>query len=271
MIYGYVRVSTLQQNIERQVKNIKEKYPDAVIFRDEFTGTTMDRPDWKSLYPKLKKGDVLVFDEVSRMSRDAEEGFKVYQDLYDRGCNLIFLKEPHINTKVYQDVAQAPQTGDKDLDETLIKGLNEYLMRLAKKQIQIAFEQSQNEVDHLKNRVKEGHARRREQNARAIIKYGSVEEARKHPEDYKDQGRAAGDKLKVKKAEPIKDLIRKYSRDFEGDNTDSEVMAILKDKTVKVPVRKRSGKEEYREVSAKLSRNTYYKYKNQMRGESDVQ
>lgn len=77
-VYGYVRVSTLEQNKERQIRNIQDKYPDAIILSEEYTGKTMDRPVWSKLFPKLKKGAVVVFDEVSRMSRDAEEGFRVY-------------------------------------------------------------------------------------------------------------------------------------------------------------------------------------------------
>ena len=50
----------------------------------------MDRPVWSKLYSKLKKGDVVVFDEVSRMSRNAEEGFKVYHELFEKGCQLVF-------------------------------------------------------------------------------------------------------------------------------------------------------------------------------------
>lgn len=264
-IYGYVRVSTLEQNEERQIKNIKKKYPDAIILSDEFTGKTMDRPIWNKLYPKLKKGDVLVFDEVSRMSRNAEEGFETYQRLYEKGVELIFLKEPHINSSVYMEVAQAPETGDRDLDETLIKGLNEYLMRLAKKQIQLAFEQSQHETEFRAQRVTEGKAGRREQNERALLKYGSVEEALKHPEEFKPDGRLKGDKLHIKKAEPIKALIREYSRDFDGHNTDAEVLAVLSAKTVKIPNKKRSGKVEEREISAKISRNTLYKYKKEIK------
>ena len=43
-----------------------------------------------------------MFDSVSRMSRDAEEGFQVYQDLYKKGIELIFLKEHHIDTMTYK-------------------------------------------------------------------------------------------------------------------------------------------------------------------------
>lgn len=245
--YGYVRVSTMQQNIERQIKNIKEQYPDAIIVRDEYTGTKMDRPEWSKLYLKLKAGDMVVFDSVSRMSRDAEEGFKVYQELFERGCELVFLKEPYVNTSVYTEIAQAPATGDKDLDETLIKGLNEYLMRLARKQIQVAFEQSEKEVADLRQRVSEG---------MALAKL-----------DGKKIGRSEGDKLNIKKEQPIKDLIRKYSRDFDGTLTDKALLAVLESETISVPTKKRSGKVEYRKISASLSRNTLYKYKKEMKEE----
>ena len=49
MIYGYCRVSRRTQNIERQIRNIKAKYPDAVIVTDEYTGTRLDRPGWTRL------------------------------------------------------------------------------------------------------------------------------------------------------------------------------------------------------------------------------
>ena len=67
-----------------------------------FTGTTTDRPQWNKLYSKAKDGDTIIFDSVSRMSRNAEEGFKAYEDLYNRGVNHVFLKEPHINTQTYK-------------------------------------------------------------------------------------------------------------------------------------------------------------------------
>lgn len=273
MIYGYVRVSTLQQNIERQITDIKARYPEAVIIRDEFTGKTMDRPGWKALYQKLQKGDVLVFDEVSRMSRDAVEGFETYQELYNKGIDLIFLQEPHINTESYREAMKGSisvdvSSGDKstdDLVKAIMEALNRFMMEKVQDDIKRAFEKSQSENEARSRRQKAGIRETQKHNKELEVLYG--DDAVNH-DDYKQIGRSSGDKLKIKKQKPIMDLIRKYSRDFEGSNTDPEVMAILEKLTVKVPVRKRSGKEEYREVSAKLSRNTYYKYKNQLRGES---
>ena len=81
-IYGYTRISRPQQSIERQIRNIKKEYPAAVIVREAYTGAVMDRPEWKKLYKRVKAQDTIIFDSVSRMSRNAEEGFTVYKDLY---------------------------------------------------------------------------------------------------------------------------------------------------------------------------------------------
>lgn len=93
MVYGYARISKPNQSIERQIRNIKSKYPDAVIVDEAFTGTTLSRPMWNRLYSSVKKGDGIVFDSVSRMGRNSEEGIKEYEELFQRGVELIFLKE----------------------------------------------------------------------------------------------------------------------------------------------------------------------------------
>ena len=205
-IYGYARISTMKQNIERQIENIRRTNPAAVIITEAYTGTTTDRPAWNKLKKQLKPGDTIIFDEVSRMSRNAEEGFNLYRELYEQGINLQFIKEPHINTDVYRSTAQAPATGEKDLDETLIKGLNEYLMRLAQKQIEIAFQTAQAEVDFLHQRTSEG--------------------VRRAQAAGKQIGRAAGTKVETKKAQATKEIIKKHSRDFGGTLNDVEVMKI---------------------------------------------
>ena len=114
------------------------------------------RPRWSRLYKMVKDGDTIVFDEVSRMSRNAEEGFQAYQDLFERGVNLVFLKEPHLNTETYKSAMtnQIAMTGD-DVD-LVLEGINKYLLRLAERQIKLAFERSQAEVDYLRQRTVEG-------------------------------------------------------------------------------------------------------------------
>ena len=230
-IYGYCRVSTMKQSIERQIRNVKAQYPDAVIVTDEYTGTKLDRPGWTKLYKQLKPGDTVVFDQVSRMSRDADEGFRVYEDLYNQGVNLIFLKEPHINTATYKEaidgqVQIAINTGDDDADALvggMIEVINRYMLSLAKKQIKLAYDQAEKEVEDLHQRTREG-----------------IETARLNG---KQIGQVKGTKLTTKKSIKSKEIIKKHSKDFEGNLSDVEVMKLTG-----------------------LARGTYYKYKRELKG-----
>ena len=221
-IYGYARISTAKQNIERQIRNITAEYPSAVIFQEKYTDTKMDRPEWKRLYRNLENGDTVVFDSVSRMSRNAEEGFALYKELYERDIALVFIKEPHINTDVFREAARnsVPLTGT-DVDY-ILEGINRYLLALAEKQISIAFEQAQKEVEDLHQRTREG-----------------IETARRAG---KQIGRPGGKTYITKKEQASLAVIKRLSRDFDGHNTDAEVMAITG-----------------------LARNTYYKYKSKLR------
>ena len=231
--YGYVRISTVKQSIERQIRNIKDQYPDAVIVTDEYTGTKLDRPGWTKLYKIVKEGDTIVFDEVSRMSRDADEGFSVYEDLYRRGVNLIFIKEPHISTSVYKQQAENQikkieiQTGKESIDKCIsgiMDAVSGLIMDLAREQIKLAFSQAEKEVEYLHQRTREG-----------------IETARMNG---KQIGQAKGAKLTTKKSIAAKEAIRKYSKDFGGTLDDPEVIKLIG-----------------------CSRNSYYKYKREAREE----
>ncbi|MDY4215647.1 MAG: recombinase family protein, partial [Candidatus Onthovivens sp.] len=104
MIYGYCRISRKSQNIERQIRNIKNKYPDAHIIQEAFTGTKIvGRKELDKLLKIVKPNDTIVFDSASRMSRNYEEAVVLYDELFNNNINLIFLKEPHINSDVYKD------------------------------------------------------------------------------------------------------------------------------------------------------------------------
>lgn len=155
-IYGYCRISTKQQSIERQIRNIKTEYNTAVIVTEAYSGTTLNRPEWNKLYKKIKEGDTIIFDSVSRMSRDADEGFLLYEELYNKGIELVFLKEPHINTATYKKALQNNVAMTGTNVDYILEGINKYLMALAKEQIKLAFEQAQKEVDDLHQRTKEG-------------------------------------------------------------------------------------------------------------------
>ena len=143
-VYGYCRISTAKQSIERQIRNITSYNNDAIIYQEAYTGTKLyERKEFDKLLKRVKTGDTIIFDSVSRMSRNADDGIKLYLDLFDRGINLVFLKERHIDTATYKEALSnsIKMTGD-DVDY-ILKGINEYLKRLATKQIRLAFEQAQ--------------------------------------------------------------------------------------------------------------------------------
>lgn len=225
----------MKQKIERQIDNIKALYPDAIIVTENgISGCTLDRPAWVNLIKQvdkdLKSGkDVtIVFDEVSRMSRNAQEGFELYQELYNKGVRLVFLKERHIDTDVFRQTLnnKVSMTGT-DVD-VILQGVNEYLMILAQRQIEIAFQQAQHEVDYLHKRTSEG--------------------VRKAQANGKQVGRAAGSKVETKKAKEAKQIILKHCKDFGGSLSDPDVQKL-----------------------AGISRNSFYKYKSQIKSELKAQ
>ena len=83
--FGYCRISTGRQNIERQERNIRTAYPNAVIVKEVYTGTKFQgRKELEKILDKVQAGDTIIFDSVSRMSRDAEEGFQLYEELFHK-------------------------------------------------------------------------------------------------------------------------------------------------------------------------------------------
>lgn len=232
--YGYCRISTPRQNIERQVRNILAAYPDAHIVREIYTGTKYQgRAELDKLLRTVQAGDRIVFDSVSRMSRSADEGCQLYTDLYARNIDLYFLKEPHINTETYRQTIQRQinaqlQTGSAATDNfvsSVITALNQYTADLAAEQIRLAFAQAQKEVDDLHQRTREG---------MLTAKLNG-----------KQIGQVAGRKLIIKKTAPCKELIVRYSKDFGGTLSDAECIKLIG-----------------------IARNTYYKYKRELREQS---
>lgn len=232
-VYGYCRISRRSQNIDRQVRNIENAYPDAHIIKEAFTGTKIEgRKELDKLLKIVKDNDVVVFDSASRMSRNAEEAIALYEDLFNRGVNLVFLKEQYINTDVYKkalenQIAVNLNTGNKSTDDFIqgiIEALNKYTIDLAKDQIRLVFEQAQKEVDDLHQRTAEGIVTAR-MNGKQI-------------------GQKEGAKLTTKKSIQAKEVIRKHSKDFDGTLEDADVITL-----------------------AKISRNSYYKYKREIREE----
>ena len=232
-LYAYCRISKKSQSIDRQVRNVVEAYPEIKpgnIYCEAFTGTKLEgRDKWNALYKKVKSGDTIIFDSVSRMSRNAAIGFALYKELFEKGVELIFLKEGYINTKTFKEAAEKQigeiKTGDEATDELLksiTQAINQYMMRLAEKQIIVAFQQAEKEVMDLRQRTKEG------------LKTAAL--------NGHKVGRPQGSIKEGRIARAAKEAIKKYSKDFDGTLNDIDVMKL-----------------------ANVSRKSYYKYKREMR------
>lgn len=232
-LYGYCRISRKSQNIDRQVRNITAAFPAAHIVKEAFTGTKIEgRKELDKLLKVLKAGDTVIFDSASRMSRNEEEAIQLYEELFNKNITLIFLKEPHINTEVYKRALENQiqvnlNTGNKATDDFItgiIEALNKYTIDLAKEQIRLVFSQAQKEVDDLHTRTAEG---------LITAKLNG-----------KQIGQPKGAKLTTKKSVQAKELIKKFSQNFDGSLEDSDVIKL-----------------------AGISKNTYYKYKREIREE----
>ncbi len=140
------------------------------------------------------------------------------------GVDLVFFKERHIDTDNFrQDLQSKVSMTGTDVD-IILSAVNEYMMKLAEKQIEIAFQTAQAEVDYLHRRTSEG--------------------VRKAQAAGKQVGRAKGSKVETKKAVEAKKQIQKHSKDFGGNLSDVDCMKLIG-----------------------LARNTYYKYKRELKAQ----
>lgn len=231
MIIGVARISRPTQNIQRQIRNIKNKYPNANVIKIVCSGAKVTGyTEFVNVVEKLEAGDVLIFDSASRMSRNSKEGCELYEKLFNRNVEIVFLKEPQINTSVFKEALSSQiklrlETGNKATDElmnSIIEALNKYSVALAKEQIKIVFDQAQKELEDLHQRTSEG-----------------LETAKIAG---KQIGRVAGTKLETKKSIMAKEAIKKYSKDFAGNLLDTECIKLIG-----------------------ISKNSYFKYKRELK------
>lgn len=133
--YFYMRISTKEEidrqsfqrqdkALERYAKDHKIAYNNRTVFRDDVSGSTFDREDWKALESIVREGDTIVFKEISRFTRQAEEGYDKYMKLMNKGINLIFLDNPTVSTdyiKQLTNIANSQELVTKTALEGTIK------------------------------------------------------------------------------------------------------------------------------------------------------
>jgi DNA invertase Pin-like site-specific DNA recombinase len=121
--YFYMRISTKESNdrqsYARQSKSLKayaEKneldYNERYVYKDDVTGATFNRKEWLELEKNLHSGDTIVFKEISRFTRQAEEGYEKYMELMLKGVNLVFLDNPTVSTDYIKQLMNVAEEQD---------------------------------------------------------------------------------------------------------------------------------------------------------------
>ena len=235
-IIGICRKSRTNQNIERQVRNILNKYPNARIIKITCSGAkVIGYKDFEKVIKEVKenkknKNYKLVFDSASRMSRDSEGGCELYEDLFNHNVSIEFLKEPQINTDVFRktlnnQIELQAKTGNEATDKlinTVIQALNYYTIALAKEQIKKVFDEAETELKNIHQRTSEGLLTAKLNGKRV--------------------GTPKGTKLTTKKSIEAKEIIIKHYKVF-GNGT------LNATETMKL---------------AGIDKNTFYKYKREL-------
>ena len=235
-IIGICRKSRANQNIERQVRNIQNKYPNARIIKITCSGAkVIGYKDFEKVIKEVKenkknKNYKLVFDSASRMSRDSEGGCELYEDLFNHNVSIEFLKEPQINTDVFRKTlnnqielkAKTVNEATDKLINTVIQALNDYTIALAKEQIKKVFDEAETELKNIHQRTSEGLLTAKLNGKRV--------------------GTPKGTKLTTKKSIEAKEIIIKHYKVF-GNGT------LNATETMKL---------------AGIDKNTFYKYKREL-------
>ena len=106
MIYGYIRVSTKEQNENRQLIALGEMaVPEANLFIDKQSGKDFQRPQYKKLVRKLKKDDLLYIKSIDRLGRNYEEIQNQWRILTkEKGVDIVVLDMPLLDTRRGKDL-----------------------------------------------------------------------------------------------------------------------------------------------------------------------
>ncbi|SKA75098.1 Site-specific DNA recombinase [Clostridium sp. USBA 49] len=101
MIFGYARVSTDNQNLNRQLDQLKEAGAEK-IYKEKITGTKKDRPELTKLLDYAREGDTIIITDLTRISRSTKDLISLVEELGNRGINIKSLKESWLDTTTAQ-------------------------------------------------------------------------------------------------------------------------------------------------------------------------
>ena len=92
MKFGYARVSTEEQNLDRQLDQLKVAGVEK-IYKEKITGTKKDRPELQKMLDYAREGDIIVISDLTRLSRSTRDLISISEQLKEKGIELVSLKE----------------------------------------------------------------------------------------------------------------------------------------------------------------------------------
>ena len=105
-LYGYIRVSTKEQNLDRQIYAMREfGVPEKQLFQDKLSGKDFERPAYRALLKKIKPGDTLVIKSIDRLGRNYEEILEQWRIITkEKGAAIVVLDMPLLDTRQGRDL-----------------------------------------------------------------------------------------------------------------------------------------------------------------------
>ena len=105
-VYGYVRVSSKEQNLDRQILALREfGIPENLIFQEKQSGKDFERPVYKRLVKKLKPGDTLVIKSIDRLGRNYDEILEQWRIITkEKRADIVVLDMPLLDTRQGRDL-----------------------------------------------------------------------------------------------------------------------------------------------------------------------
>lgn len=157
--YFYMRISTKEKNdkqsftrqnraLEKYAEENNLKYNDRYIFKDDVTGSTFNRSDWRELEGIIREGDTIVFKEISRFTRQATEGYNKYMELMNKGINLVFIDNPTVSTDYIKQLTKIANEQDL-VTKTALEGTIKLLLI-------VELDRVQQERETIVKRIKQG-------------------------------------------------------------------------------------------------------------------
>ena len=105
MVYGYCRVSSKEQNLDRQLLSMKvHDVPEKNLYCDKESGKDFNRPAWQTLIRKLRPGDVLYIKSIDRLGRNYDEILKMWRIITEKDVGIVVLDMPILNTANDRDL-----------------------------------------------------------------------------------------------------------------------------------------------------------------------